>query len=213
MRVFSTCIVLTVLIGPVPSARAAETPRIAVITDGPSDLFDHATRLLATEVNALLGEGTCPNAPTARGDFTAGSAEKLLQAALASSEIDWVVVPSIWWENSPVVIEEAFCHGRPVISSDIGGMAEKVNDGIDGIHFKVGSPKQLANRIEAVVNGEYSWDELHENTRAPLSVPDSADAHLALYADLKRAATLRIAEEAHAEKRDVWAPDEHAAQP
>lgn len=127
------------------------------------------------------------------------------------TEIDWVVVPSIWWENSPVVIEEAFCHGRPVISSDIGGMAEKVRDGVDGLTFKVGSPNALAGTIEAVVNGEVSWDELHANARMPLSVPESAKAHLALYAELKRAATLRIAEQAHAEKQDVWAPREQAA--
>src|SRR5262249_30791523 len=44
------------------------------------------------------------------------------------ARIDWVVVPSIWWENSPLVIQEAFLHRRPVICSDIGGMAEKVRD-------------------------------------------------------------------------------------
>ena len=43
------------------------------------------------------------------------------------SEIDWVLVPSVWWENSPLVIQEAFQHGRPVICSDIGGMAEQVS--------------------------------------------------------------------------------------
>ncbi len=36
-------------------------------------------------------------------------------------QVDWVVVPSIWWENSPLVIQEAFLHGRPIIASDIGG--------------------------------------------------------------------------------------------
>ena len=45
------------------------------------------------------------------------------------ASVDWVVVPSIWWENSPLVIQEAFGYGRPVICSDIGGMAEKVTDG------------------------------------------------------------------------------------
>ncbi len=35
--------------------------------------------------------------------------------------IDWVVVPSTWYENSPLVIQEAFMHKRPVICSDIGG--------------------------------------------------------------------------------------------
>ena len=42
------------------------------------------------------------------------------------ADLHWVLVPSIWWENSPLVIQEAFFHGRPVICSDVGGMAEKV---------------------------------------------------------------------------------------
>ncbi len=40
-------------------------------------------------------------------------------------QVDWVVVPSIWWENSPVVIQEARLAMRPVLCSDIGGMREK----------------------------------------------------------------------------------------
>jgi len=62
-------------------------------------------------------------------------------------KVDWVVVPSIWWENSPLVIQEAFMYGRPVICSDIGGMAEKVRDGVDGLHFRAGDPESLAEAI------------------------------------------------------------------
>ena len=47
-----------------------------------------------------------------------------------------MVVPSIWWETGPLVVLEAFQHGRPVICSDIGGMAEKVTDGVNGLHFR-----------------------------------------------------------------------------
>ncbi|MBW6396660.1 glycosyltransferase [Roseomonas sp. HJA6] len=57
----------------------------------------------------------------------------------------WVVVPSIWWENSPVVIQEAMRAGTPLIVSDIGGMAEKVRPGLDGLHFRRGSPPNLAS--------------------------------------------------------------------
>jgi glycosyltransferase involved in cell wall biosynthesis len=58
--------------------------------------------------------------------------------------VGWVVVPSIWWENSPVVIQEAMRAGTPLLVSDIGGMAEKVRPGVDGLHFKRGSPQDLA---------------------------------------------------------------------
>jgi glycosyltransferase involved in cell wall biosynthesis len=60
---------------------------------------------------------------------------------------DWVIVPSIWWENSPVVIQEALAANVPLIVSDIGGMAEKVRDGLDGLHFRVGDYVDLAEKI------------------------------------------------------------------
>ena len=76
------------------------------------------------------------------------------------AEIDWVVVPSRWWENSPLVIQEAFLHGRPVICSDIGGMAEKVTDGVNGLHFRAGDARGLARVIEKAVNTEGLWESL-----------------------------------------------------
>jgi glycosyltransferase involved in cell wall biosynthesis len=76
------------------------------------------------------------------------------------SDIDWVVVPSVWWENSPLVIQEAFLHGRPVICSDIGGMAEKVTDGVNGLHFRAGDPKSLAETIHRAVATPGLWEEL-----------------------------------------------------
>jgi glycosyltransferase involved in cell wall biosynthesis len=61
--------------------------------------------------------------------------------------VGWVVVPSIWWENSPVVIQEARRAGTPLIVSDIGGMAEKTLPEMDGLHFKRGSPVDLARAM------------------------------------------------------------------
>ncbi len=61
--------------------------------------------------------------------------------------VGWVVVPSIWWENSPVVIQEARRAGTPLIVSDIGGMAEKTLPEVDGLHFKRGSPVDLARAM------------------------------------------------------------------
>ena len=58
-------------------------------------------------------------------------------------QADYVVVPSTWWENSPVVIQESFGAGRPVICSGIGGMAEKVTPGESGLHFEPGDARDL----------------------------------------------------------------------
>ena len=55
--------------------------------------------------------------------------------ALALASIDALVVPSIWPENSPLVIHEAFLAGVPVVASRIGGIPELVTDGRNGLLF------------------------------------------------------------------------------
>ncbi len=65
-------------------------------------------------------------------------------------EIDVLVVPSVWYENSPITIHEAFLTETPVLASSIGGMAEFVRDGVDGLHFDVGSEEDLAAKMKRV---------------------------------------------------------------
>lgn len=70
------------------------------------------------------------------------------------SECDYVVVPSKWWENSPLVIQEAFAAGVPVICSGIGGMAEKVQDGVSGLHFLPGDSADLLRAVRTAASVE-----------------------------------------------------------
>jgi glycosyltransferase involved in cell wall biosynthesis len=60
----------------------------------------------------------------------------------------FVVVPSVCFENFPVVIAEAFACGVPVVASRIGSMVELVEDGRTGLHFKMGDPADLAAKVE-----------------------------------------------------------------
>jgi glycosyltransferase involved in cell wall biosynthesis len=60
---------------------------------------------------------------------------------------DALVVPSTWFENSPITIHESFLFRTPVIASDIGGMAELVRDGADGLHFRAGDADDLASKL------------------------------------------------------------------
>ncbi|MFZ4407540.1 MAG: glycosyltransferase [Paracraurococcus sp.] len=110
--------------------------------------------------NAMLE--TCPLLSYA-GPYNNAAVGRLMQAC------DYVLVPSNWWENSPVVIQEAFAAGRPVICSGIGGMAEKVKDGICGLHFGVGDHADLARVIQAAADAE-----LHARLRA--GVPAALDS-------------------------------------
>jgi glycosyltransferase involved in cell wall biosynthesis len=93
----------------------------------------------------------------------------------------WVIVPSIWWENSPLVIQEAFAAGRPVICSNIGGMAEKVTHGVSGVHFRVNSASDLAARMEECATNPDLWKKLCAGVPQPPTIDQTVDQLLALY--------------------------------
>jgi glycosyltransferase involved in cell wall biosynthesis len=94
-----------------------------------------------------------------------------------AAAVDWFVVPSIWWENSPLVIQEAFIARRPVLCSNIGGMAEKVRDGFDGLHFAVGDSSALADAMARCLAEPELWDRLSANIPEVLSVTDAVAEH------------------------------------
>jgi hypothetical protein len=66
--------------------------------------------------------------------------------------IDVLVVPSLWAENAPVTIQEAFLTGTPLLVSDIGGMAEYVPDGKNGLQFLVGDDEDLARKMQRLLS-------------------------------------------------------------
>ncbi len=63
------------------------------------------------------------------------------------AQVDVLVVPSTWFENSPLTIHEAFLAGIPVLTSDQGGMAELVEEGVNGLHFRMGDADDLRSKI------------------------------------------------------------------
>jgi glycosyltransferase involved in cell wall biosynthesis len=99
-------------------------------------------------------------------------------------DYDWIVVPSRWWENSPMVIQEAFSSHKPVICSDIGGMAEKVRHQIDGLHFRAGKASSLSQTLSQAAHNQELFQELQHNIKTPPSHLESAEAHHQIYTGL-----------------------------
>ena len=99
------------------------------------------------------------------------------------AESDWVVMGSIWWENSPLVIQEAYKFGRPLIVPDIGGMAEKVKAGKGGLTYRARDSFALANLITAIVEDEGLFnDALNQIPNYP-KISNIVEEHLRLFAD------------------------------
>ncbi len=96
------------------------------------------------------------------------------------AETDWVLVPSTWWENAPLVIAEAQRAGRPVICTGIGGMAEAVEHGVTGLHVRRGDATDLASTLEAAADAALCR-RLAGNIRPPDDVETMARSHLDQY--------------------------------
>jgi glycosyltransferase involved in cell wall biosynthesis len=99
------------------------------------------------------------------------------------ARIDWVVIPSIWWETGPLTVGEAFQHGRPVICSDMGGMSEKVTDGVNGLYFRRGDADDLADVMTRAATTPGLWEQLRGGIPA---VPTMAEHIEALSAHYRR---------------------------
>jgi glycosyltransferase involved in cell wall biosynthesis len=67
-------------------------------------------------------------------------------------QIDLLVVPSLWPENSPLVIHEAFMAGVPVIGSRLGGTADLVRHGKCGLLFDPARPDDLRAALRSVLD-------------------------------------------------------------
>lgn len=79
-----------------------------------------------------------------------------------------------------MVIQEAFVYGRPLLVSNIGGMAEKVDDGVDGYQVSVGNATAWAATFLRCAQMTDAWDARRQAIRKPLSHVQVAQAHLAL---------------------------------
>ena len=100
------------------------------------------------------------------------------------AESDAFVLPSLWYENSPLVIQEAFAAGTPVVTADRGGMAELVTDGVDGLTFEPGSAASLADRLRWLASDPRRVAHLRAGVDPPKRLSAHADELLDLYAGL-----------------------------
>ena len=67
-------------------------------------------------------------------------------------DLDVLVVPSLWPENSPLVIHEAFLHQVPVVAARVGGVPELVGHEINGLLYEPFDPDSLAASLQRLID-------------------------------------------------------------
>lgn len=103
--------------------------------------------------------------------------------------LDALVVPSIWYENAPLTIQEAFLAGVPVITSDLGGMRELVRDGENGLTFRSRDAADLRRKIELLINDAALRARLAPDPGAVKDLATSAREHEELFQRLAASKT------------------------
>jgi glycosyltransferase involved in cell wall biosynthesis len=147
-------------------------------------LFD-AVRLMENAPIHVHAFGDMTPFPSTQAQLQAMAAEdsrlklngKFTSAELSRvfSELDVIVVPSEWYENSPNVILEAFAHRTPVIASNLGGMAELVRDGVNGLLFEPGNANSLAKQLSRLIEEPGLLKALRDGIEPVKSVREEID--------------------------------------
>ena len=110
------------------------------------------------------------------------------RAADVYAQFDVLVVPSLWLENSPLVIHEAFMSGVPVIGARVGGIPDLMPDGRGGLLFDRGSPPALAAALRPLVEEPSRVRALADSIPRVKPLDEDVRAWEAVYADLAGAA-------------------------
>jgi len=122
----------------------------------------------------------CENLPIYfRGGYNYKDIAKIL------SNIDVLVVPSIWYENSPLVIHEAFLAKIPVITSNLGGMAELVTHEKNGLLFEPGNVEDLIEKMNVFINNPKLIEKYSKETYVR-SIQEDVEEIEKLYVKLLR---------------------------
>jgi len=100
------------------------------------------------------------------------------------SNIDVLIVPSIWLENSPLVIQESFLAKTPVIASRIGGIPELVSDGINGLLFNPGDSGDLKEKMQYIIDSPGVLKKFRENMPKVKAIADNAKETQETYSKL-----------------------------
>jgi glycosyltransferase involved in cell wall biosynthesis len=132
--------------------------------------YDRIVHGLAEGLDNVSFLGTFPNEKLA--DVFAG--------------LDVLAIPSLWYENSPLVLLSAFALKVPVIASNVGSLADLVEHGKSGLLFEMGNADDLARQLGKLAEKPQQVKHLKTGIPEVRTIDDNIDELLDIYARLTR---------------------------
>jgi len=102
-----------------------------------------------------------------------------------------VAVPSRWYENQPMSVLEGFACGLPVVGSDLGGIPELIEPGVDGVLVAHDDPAAWAAAISRLTADPARAFAMGRAARAKVEMELGPQVHLSRLADLYDEAAIR----------------------
>jgi len=99
-------------------------------------------------------------------------------------EIDVLVVPSAWYENTPLVVYEAFASGTPVVATNLGGLSEVIEHGNNGLLFAVDDVEDMGAQLTRFLKEPDLISRLRENIEPVRTVAESVDDLEKVYGEI-----------------------------
>jgi glycosyltransferase involved in cell wall biosynthesis len=96
-------------------------------------------------------------------------------------QLDVLVVPSVWNENTPLVVYSAQASRCPIVASNVPGIAAAVRDKVDGILFEPGSVQALAAELLRLVSDPSILVDLSTACRPPKSIARYVDELISIW--------------------------------
>ena len=99
------------------------------------------------------------------------------------SNYDLLCLPSAF-EMSPLVIQEAFTAGIPVLASNVYGNAEQITEGLNGWLFKCNDTEDLCIKLQSLIDNPSLFEEARNHFPAANTFENVANDHLKLYGSI-----------------------------
>lgn len=97
-----------------------------------------------------------------------------------------VACPAVWYENLPNVVLESYAYGKPVIASNLGSLADAVEDGRSGLLFEPGNPEQIARCIRFLYENPEKRVEMGRYARKLCEEKYAPQAHWQRFLEIAR---------------------------
>lgn len=153
-------------------------------------IFDDQTLL------KVAGIGPLETLLQSKNNIVALSLQNAAEIGHLMQQASFLVLPSECYEGFPLVLVEAFAHGLPVLASNLGSMADIIEDGETGLLFAPGDAGDLASKVKWLLENPQKAQKIGENARRTFLVKYTAEQNykqlMIIYESARRQGCLQI---------------------